>query len=119
MRDQVVTARVCVIYPAQGYLAAMSASAYSFVSMLQRFGPLMNEGGSVINLTYMASNSVIPGYGGGMSSAKAVSTALPTLHTTLLTHHSKARAHSSLARGSKNTKRHCLVAWVWLYLAGA
>lgn len=55
----------------KGYLAAMSASSYSFVSMLQRFGPHMNEGGAVINLTYIASSAVIPGYGGGMSSAKA------------------------------------------------
>ena len=54
-----------------GYLAAMSASAYSLVSMLQRIGPLMREGGSVVSLTYMASERVIPGYGGGMSSAKA------------------------------------------------
>lgn len=28
-------------------------------------------GGSVVSLTYMASEKVIPGYGGGMSSAKA------------------------------------------------
>jgi enoyl-[acyl-carrier protein] reductase I len=55
----------------KGYLAALSASAYSLVSMVQRFGPLMNEGGSVISLTYNASNRIIPGYGGGMSSAKA------------------------------------------------
>jgi len=41
--------------------------------MVQRFGPLMNPGGSVISLTYNASNLTIPGYGGGMSSAKAVS----------------------------------------------
>ena len=27
-----------------GYLAAVSASSYSYVSMLQRFGPLMNKG---------------------------------------------------------------------------
>lgn len=54
-----------------GYLAAMSASAYSLVAMLQRFGPLMNTGGSVLSLTYMASERVVPGYGGGMSSAKA------------------------------------------------
>jgi enoyl-[acyl-carrier protein] reductase I len=54
-----------------GYLAAMSASAYSYVSMLQRFGPLMNEGGAAVSLTYLASERVIPGYGGGMSSAKA------------------------------------------------
>jgi enoyl-[acyl-carrier protein] reductase I len=55
----------------QGYLAAMSASSYSFVSMLQRFGPLVKPGGSALSLTYIASNRIIPGYGGGMSSAKA------------------------------------------------
>lgn len=55
----------------KGYLAAMSASSYSYVSMLQRFGPLMNPGGASISLTYIASTQVIPGYGGGMSSAKA------------------------------------------------
>lgn len=55
----------------KGYLAAMSASSYSFVSMMQRFGPLMNPGGSAISLTYLAADKVIPGYGGGMSSAKA------------------------------------------------
>jgi len=54
-----------------GYLAANSASAYSFVSLVQQFGPIMNPGGSVISLTYIASEKVIPGYGGGMSSAKA------------------------------------------------
>jgi enoyl-[acyl-carrier protein] reductase I len=54
-----------------GYLAALSASAYSMVSMVQRFGPLMRSGGAVVSLTYMASERVIPGYGGGMSSAKA------------------------------------------------
>lgn len=55
----------------KGYLAAMSASSYSYVSMLQRFGPIMNPGGAAISLTYLASERVIPGYGGGMSSAKA------------------------------------------------
>jgi enoyl-[acyl-carrier protein] reductase I len=54
-----------------GYLGALSASAYSMVSMVQRFGPLMREHGSFVSLTYMASERVIPGYGGGMSSAKA------------------------------------------------
>lgn len=65
-------AMTCVVHP-QGYLAALSASSYSLISMVQRFGPLMNEGGAVISLTYNASNRIIPGYGGGMSSAKAVS----------------------------------------------
>jgi enoyl-[acyl-carrier protein] reductase I len=55
----------------QGYLAALSVSAYSLVSMVQQFGPLMPRGGSVLSLTYIASQRVIPGYGGGMSSAKA------------------------------------------------
>ena len=54
-----------------GYLAAVSVSAYSLVSMVARLGPLMRPGGSVVSLTYMASERVIPGYGGGMSSAKA------------------------------------------------
>jgi enoyl-[acyl-carrier protein] reductase I len=54
-----------------GYLAAISTSAYSLISMVSRFGPLMRPGGSVVSLTYMASERVIPGYGGGMSSAKA------------------------------------------------
>jgi enoyl-[acyl-carrier protein] reductase I len=54
-----------------GYLTAVSVSAYSLVSMIARLGPLMRDGGSVVSLTYMASERVIPGYGGGMSSAKA------------------------------------------------
>ena len=52
-------------------MAAVSVSAYSLVGMLQRLGPLMRAGGSVLSLTYMASERAIPGYGGGMSSAKA------------------------------------------------
>merc|ERR1711957_1004685 len=55
----------------RGYLAASSASAYSMVSLVQKFAPIMSEGGGVISLTYIASEKVIPGYGGGMSSAKA------------------------------------------------
>ena len=54
-----------------GYLAAVSASSYSLLSLTARLGPLMREGGAVSSLTYMASERAIPGYGGGMSSAKA------------------------------------------------
>jgi enoyl-[acyl-carrier protein] reductase I len=54
-----------------GYLAAVSASSYSFVSLVRYFGPGMNSGGSVLNLSYLAAEKVVPGYGGGMSSAKA------------------------------------------------
>ncbi|XP_022766791.1 enoyl-[acyl-carrier-protein] reductase [NADH], chloroplastic-like [Durio zibethinus] len=54
-----------------GYLAALSASSYSFISILKHFLPIMNPGGASISLTYIASERIIPGYGGGMSSAKA------------------------------------------------
>jgi enoyl-[acyl-carrier protein] reductase I len=54
-----------------GYLTAVSVSAYSMVSMVSRLAPHMRPGGSFLSLTYMASERVIPGYGGGMSSAKA------------------------------------------------
>jgi enoyl-[acyl-carrier protein] reductase I len=54
-----------------GYLSALSVSAYSLVTMVSRLGPLFKPGGSTLSLTYMASERVIPGYGGGMSSAKA------------------------------------------------
>ncbi|HJR43584.1 MAG TPA: enoyl-[acyl-carrier-protein] reductase [Gemmatimonadaceae bacterium] len=55
----------------RGYLSAVSVSSYSLVGMVSRLGPLLRPGGSVLSLTYMASERVIPGYGGGMSSAKA------------------------------------------------
>jgi enoyl-[acyl-carrier protein] reductase I len=54
-----------------GYLTALSVSAYSLVSMLRELGPLMRDSGAFVSLTFMASERVIPGYGGGMSSAKA------------------------------------------------
>ncbi len=54
-----------------GYLAALGVSAYSLVAMMSRLGPLLRDGASVLSLSYMASERVIPGYGGGMSSAKA------------------------------------------------
>jgi enoyl-[acyl-carrier protein] reductase I len=55
----------------QGYLAAVSVSAYSNVSLVRHLAPLMRPGGSFLSLTFMAGERVIPGYGGGMSSAKA------------------------------------------------
>ncbi|XP_042471846.1 enoyl-[acyl-carrier-protein] reductase [NADH] 1, chloroplastic-like [Zingiber officinale] len=50
----------------RGYLATISASSYSFVSLLRYFLPIMNPGGASISLTYIASERAIPGYGGGM-----------------------------------------------------
>ncbi len=55
----------------KGYLAAVGVSSYSFTSMVQHFGPIVRSGGAFLALSYMASEKVIPGYGGGMSSAKA------------------------------------------------
>jgi enoyl-[acyl-carrier protein] reductase I len=55
----------------EGYLSAVSVSAYSNVSLVRHLSPLMRPGGAFLSLTYMASERVIPGYGGGMSSAKA------------------------------------------------
>ncbi|MBA3580702.1 MAG: SDR family oxidoreductase, partial [Gemmatimonadaceae bacterium] len=48
-----------------GYLTAVGVSAYSLVSMISRLAPLMRRDGSFLSLTYMASERVIPGYGGG------------------------------------------------------
>jgi enoyl-[acyl-carrier protein] reductase I len=55
----------------KGYLGAVSVSAYSMVSLVSRFGPIMRPGGAFLSLSYLAAERVIPGYGGGMSSAKA------------------------------------------------
>lgn len=54
-----------------GYLSALSVSAYSLISMVRTFTPLMRPGGSFQSITFMASERAVPGYGGGMSSAKA------------------------------------------------
>jgi enoyl-[acyl-carrier protein] reductase I len=54
-----------------GYLTAVGVSAYSLISMVRQLAPLMRSGGSFLSLSYMAGERVIPGYGGGMSSAKA------------------------------------------------
>lgn len=56
------------------YLTALSISAYSLTSLC-RFGtPLMENrdgGASVVSLTYLGGDRVVPHYGGGMSTAKA------------------------------------------------
>lgn len=56
----------------RAYLTAQSISAYSLVALTRAALPLM-EGrqGSIVGLTYLASERVVPGYGGGMASAKA------------------------------------------------
>jgi enoyl-[acyl-carrier protein] reductase I len=55
----------------KGYLSAVSASAYSMVSLVQHMAPVARRGSAFLSLSYMAAERVVPGYGGGMSSAKA------------------------------------------------
>jgi enoyl-[acyl-carrier protein] reductase I len=55
----------------KGYLAAVGTSAFSFASMVRRLGPLCRPGSSFLALSYLAAERVVPGYGGGMSAAKA------------------------------------------------
>ena len=54
------------------YLTAQSISAYSLVALTRAALPLMEgRSGSVVGLSYLASQRVTPSYGGGMASAKA------------------------------------------------
>ena len=55
----------------KGYLAALSASSYSYVSLVKHLSPIMRKPGSFLALSYIAGERAVPGYGGGMSSAKA------------------------------------------------
>ena len=55
----------------RGYLSAVGTSAYSLTSLVARLAPIMRPSGSVLALSYLAGERVVPGYGGGMSSAKA------------------------------------------------
>jgi len=54
-----------------GYLAAVSVSAFSFVALVSKLSPLMRPKSAFLSLSYIAAERVCPGYGGGMSSAKA------------------------------------------------
>lgn len=55
----------------KGYLSAVGTSAFSFASMVRRLGPLCRPGSAFLALSYLAAERVVPGYGGGMSAAKA------------------------------------------------
>lgn len=46
----------------EGFLNAMNISAYSFVDVARRSAPLMSNGGSLISMTYLGSERVIPNY---------------------------------------------------------
>ena len=53
-----------------GWRTALEVSAYSFIKLTDRALPLMSEGASVMALTYLASQRVVPNYN-VMGSAKA------------------------------------------------
>ncbi len=58
----------------KAYHEAMGVSAYSLISMVRAAAPHMANrpgGGSVVGLTYVAGERVVPHYGGGMGTCKA------------------------------------------------
>ncbi|MFO0726595.1 MAG: SDR family oxidoreductase [Myxococcota bacterium] len=56
----------------KAYLMAQSISSYSLVALTRAAMPLMSgRNASIIGLSYVAAERVVPGYGGGMASAKA------------------------------------------------
>ena len=59
----------------KGYLEAIGISAYSLTSLCRAAEPYMANrpggGASVVGLTYVGGDRVVPYYGGGMSTAKA------------------------------------------------
>src|SRR5262245_34324213 len=58
----------------KGYLGALSISAYSLTALTRACTPFMKnrpEGASVVGLSYLGGDRVVPHYGGGMSTAKA------------------------------------------------
>jgi len=58
----------------KGYMTALSISSYSLTALVRAALPMMENrpgGASVLGLTYMGGDRVVPHYGGGMSTAKA------------------------------------------------
>jgi enoyl-[acyl-carrier protein] reductase I len=56
------------------YMTALGVSAYSLTALMKAALPMMEnrpDGASVLGLTYMGGDRVVPHYGGGMSTAKA------------------------------------------------
>jgi enoyl-[acyl-carrier protein] reductase I len=55
----------------KAYLNAMSISSYSLIALTRALLPKMPEGSSVVGLTYVGGERVVPHYGGGMATTKA------------------------------------------------
>ena len=56
--------------PREGFRTALDISAYSLVSIARYGAPLMTDGGSIVTMTFQASQRVFPGYN-VMGTAKA------------------------------------------------
>ncbi|MFO0926422.1 MAG: SDR family oxidoreductase [Gemmataceae bacterium] len=66
--------KIAVETSRKAYLTALSISAYSLTSLCRHATPLMADrpgGASVVSLTYLGGERVVPHYGGGMSTAKS------------------------------------------------
>lgn len=48
--------------PRGAFLQAMDISCYSFTSICEKFEPLMNDNGSIITLSYLGGERVVPNY---------------------------------------------------------
>jgi enoyl-[acyl-carrier protein] reductase I len=48
--------------PREVFKQAMDISAYSLIALARGVAPLMTEGGSIIAMTYLGSEKVVPGY---------------------------------------------------------
>ena len=46
----------------EGFKVALESSAYSLIALAKRAEPLMTDGGSIISMTYYASEKVLPDY---------------------------------------------------------
>ena len=52
----------CVDTSREGFKMALDISAYSLTALSRRAAPLMEGGGSIVALTYLGSEKVVPGY---------------------------------------------------------
>ena len=48
--------------PREVFAQALDISAYSLIELARRAAPMMNDGGSIVALTYLGSTQAVPGY---------------------------------------------------------
>jgi enoyl-[acyl-carrier protein] reductase I len=87
-----------------GYMAAMSASSYSMVSCVQRFAPIMNKGGAILSLGFIAAVQV-PRTAAAAAHAAAAAAAAATA--------AAAAAATAAAHAHVVTRMGVPLRWVW------